>query len=90
LRNAPYPLLPFTLAFGEVDRDFRTAIEGSHGRFPQWKEFMLSAALPGVIQGQRTRIVDSTPPNISGVAVSNLLFIYYRVLFQAIDRIEVE
>jgi hypothetical protein len=51
---------------------------------------MLSAALPGVIQGQRTRIVDSTPPNISGVAVSNLLFIYYRVLFQAIDRIEVE
>jgi hypothetical protein len=41
--------------------------------------------------GQGTRIVDSTPPTVSGVAVSNLLlFIYYRVLFQAIDRIEVE
>jgi hypothetical protein len=51
---------------------------------------MLSSALPGVIQGQRTRIVDSAPPTVSGVAVSNLLFIYYRVLFQAIDRIEVE
>jgi hypothetical protein len=47
--------------------------------------------LPGVIQGQRTRIVDSTPPTVSGVAVSNLLlFIYYRVLFQAIAQIEVE
>jgi hypothetical protein len=64
-------------------------LKGARGGFPQWKEFMLNAALLGVIQGQRTRIVDSTPPTVSGVAVPNLLFIYDPVLFQAIDQIEV-